>query len=48
MSSFGVQVIDVCLEKFKERKMAVVEALKECIDATYLTVKFYNSSTVNH
>ena len=31
-------VVDVLLEKFKEKKTNVVEALRHCIDTVYLTV----------
>ena len=33
-------VVDVLLEKFKEKKTNVVEALRHCIDTVYLTVGF--------
>lgn len=34
----SLQCVDAILEKFKEKKTTVVAALKEAIDAVYLTV----------
>lgn len=38
-------VIPALLEKFKEKKQNVVTALKEAIDAVYLTVSLFKNTT---
>jgi len=34
-----VQCVEVLLEKFREKKPAVVQALKDAVDAVYCTVR---------
>lgn len=41
---FVIQCIEVLLEKFKEKKAAVVQVLKEAVDAVFSTVCFLFSS----
>lgn len=39
-SQFKSQVISLLLEKFKERKQTVVVALRDALDAVFLTVRY--------
>ena len=37
---YALNTVQVCLEKFKERKANVVKALRDCVDSSFAAVSF--------
>ena len=41
-----VQVLEVCLDRFREKKTNVIDALREAVDAAYPAVRMFDSTVV--
>ena len=42
----GVQVLEVCLDRFREKKTNVIDALREASEAAYPAVRIFDSTVV--
>ena len=46
MVDVGVQVLEVCLDRFREKKTNVIDALREASEAAYPAVGIFDSTFV--